>query len=260
LEEHNNKPIISIKQLTKKFGGLTAVDNVDLDIFPGEVTAIVGSNGAGKSTLIKMLSGFYKPTSGEIYFKDTPLPLGDPFAVSHLGIETIYQDLALAELLDVSDNIFLGREKYRKRFGLRILDKDYMNRESEKILEKLKITIPFLNRPIRFLSGGQRQGVSISRAIYWNADVIIMDEPTAALGIKEKRQVKDLILDLRSKGVTIIVVSHEMNDVFEISDKIVVLLQGKCVGVKEKHKTDIDEIAKLIITGRRGVTVQNSAG
>ncbi|MBD3309231.1 ATP-binding cassette domain-containing protein [candidate division KSB3 bacterium] len=258
MEEQSTTPIITIRDVTKNFGGLTAVNHVNLDIFPGEVTAIVGSNGAGKSTLIKMISGFYKPTSGEMYFKDQPLPVGDPFAVNQLGIETIYQDLALAELLDVPDNIFLGREHYKKRFGLRILDKDYMNTESEKILKKLKISVPFLNRPIRFLSGGQRQGVSISRAIYWNADVIIMDEPTAALGIKEKRQVKDLILDLRNRGVTIIVISHEMSDIFEISDKIVVLLQGRCVAVKEKHNTDIDEIARLIITGKSGEPLDNA--
>ena len=249
MELKHSTPIISIKNLTKKFGGLTAVNNVDLDIFPNEITAIVGSNGAGKSTLIKMISGSSKPTSGVIYYKNSPLPLGDPLAVRRLGIETIYQDLSLAELLDVTDNIFLGREKYKKKLGLRIIDKEHMTNESENITERLKIDIPFLNRPIRFLSGGQRQSVSIGRAIYWNADLIIMDEPTAALGIREKRQVMDLILDLKTKGVTTIIISHEMHDVFEISDKIVVLYQGKCVAVKEKNKTVIEEIANLIVTG-----------
>lgn len=249
MQSNHSTPIISIKNLTKNFGGLTAVNNIDLDIFPNEITAIVGSNGAGKSTLIKMISGSSKPTSGVIYYKNSPLPLGDPLSVRHLGIETIYQDLSLAELLDVTENIFLGREKYKKKLGLRIIDKEYMTNESEKITERLKIDIPFLNRPIRFLSGGQRQSVSIGRAIYWNADLIIMDEPTAALGIREKRQVMDLILDLKTKGVTTIIISHEMHDVFEISDKIVVLYQGKCVAVKEKNKTAIEEIANLIITG-----------
>jgi len=247
----DRKPIIEIKKVTKKFGGLVAVDSVDLDIYPAEVTAIVGSNGAGKSTLIQMLSGFYKPTSGEIYFRGDPLPLGYPLGVKNLGIETIYQDLSLAELLDVPDNMFLGREKYRKVLGLRILDKDFMKQESEKTLNRLKIDIPSLLRPIRFLSGGQRQGVSISRAIYWNAGVIIMDEPTAALGIREKRQVMDLILDLKSKGVTVLVISHEMSDVFEIADVIVVLYQGKLVAVKKKSETNINEVAQLIITGKR---------
>jgi ABC-type sugar transport system ATPase subunit len=247
----DRKPIIEVKKVTKKFGGLVAVDSVDLDIYPAEVTAIVGSNGAGKSTLIQMLSGFYKPTSGEIYFRGDPLPLGDPLRVKNLGIETIYQDLSLAELLDVPDNMFLGREKYRKVLGLRILDKDFMKQESEKTLNRLKIDIPSLLRPIRFLSGGQRQGVSISRAIYWNAGVIIMDEPTAALGIREKRQVMDLILDLKSKGVTVLVISHEMSDVFEIADVIVVLYQGKLVAVKKKSETNINEVAQLIITGKR---------
>lgn len=247
----DRKPIIEMRQLTKKFGGLVAVDSVDLDIYLGEVTAIVGSNGAGKSTLIQMLSGFHQPTSGEIHFRGEPLPLGDPLRVKNLGIETIYQDLSLAELLDVPDNMFLGREKYRKVLGLRILDKEFMKKESGRTLKRLKIDIPSLLRPIRFLSGGQRQGVSIGRAIYWNAGVIIMDEPTAALGIREKRQVMDLILDLRSKGVTVLVISHEMSDVFEIADVIVVLYQGKLVAVTRKSETSINEIAQLIITGKK---------
>lgn len=249
---NNSEPIIAVRKLTKKFGGLTAVDNVDSDICPKEITAIVGSNAAGKSTLIKMISGVYIPTSGDIYFKGKPLPFGDPLAVRNLGIETVYQDLSLAELLNVPDNIFLGREKYNKVLGLRILDRKYMHKESKKFLGNLKIKIPFLNRPIRFLSGGQRQAVSVSRAIYWNAEVIIMDEPTAALGIQEKRKVKDLILELKSKGATVIIISHEIHDVFEISDKIIVLYQGKHVGTETTSETNIDEIAKLIISGTTG--------
>lgn len=245
-------PILSTKELLKKYGGLTAVNKIDLDIFSSEITAIVGGNGAGKSTLIEMISGSCMPTSGMIYYKDKPLPLGDPLAIRHLGIETIYQDLSLAELLNVPDNIFLGREKFKRKFGLKILDKEYMNHVSKKMTEKLKIEIPFFDRPIRFLSGGQRQAVSISRAIFWNAEVIIMDEPTAALGIQEKRQVFDLIRDLKTKGVTTIVISHEMQDVFEIADKIVVIYQGKCAAVKEKNNTTVEEIANLIITGQSG--------
>ena len=242
-------PIISTNKLTKKYGGLTAVSEIDLDIFSGEITAVVGGNGAGKSTFIEMISGSCLPTSGSILYKDESLPLGDPLAVRHLGIETIYQDLSLAELLDVPDNIFLGREKFKRKAGLKILDKQFMYNEAKKILETLKVDIPFLDRPIRFLSGGQRQAVSISRAIYWNAEVIIMDEPTAALGIKEKQQVKDLIRSLKEKGVTTIIISHEMQDVFEIADRIVVIYQGQCVTVKEKDKATIEEIASLIITG-----------
>jgi ABC-type sugar transport system ATPase subunit len=249
LDSNHITPIISTKQLTKKFGGLTAVKEINLDIYKNEITAIVGGNGAGKSTFIEMISGSCKPTSGRIYYKEKTLPLGDPLAIRHLGIETIYQDLSLAELLDVPDNIFLGREKYKRKFGLRIIDKQYMFDESEKITGKLKIDIPHLERPIRFLSGGQRQAVSIGRALYWDAEVIIMDEPTAALGIQEKRNVLDLILDLKNKGVTTILISHEMQDVFEIADRIVVFFQGRCVALKEKNKTSIEEIAQLIITG-----------
>ena len=242
--------IISTKKLTKKYGGLTAVNEVDLDIFSNDITAIVGGNGAGKSTLIEMISGSCKPTSGMIYYKNEPLPLGDPLAIRQLGIETIYQDLSLAELLDVPDNIFLGREKYKSNFGLKILDKEYMYNESVKMANILKIEIPFFNRPIRYLSGGQRQAVSIIRAIYWNAEVIIMDEPTAALGIQEKKQMMDLFGNLKTKGVSTIIISHEMQDVFEIADKIVVIHQGQCVAVKDKNKTTIEEIANLIISGK----------
>jgi len=243
-------PILSTKKLTKKYGGLTAVNEIDLNIFRNEITAIVGGNGVGKSTLIEMISGSCRPTSGTIYYKEKLLPLGDPLAIRQLGIETIYQDLSLAELLDVPDNIFLGREKYKRKFGLKILDREFMYTESQKMVKKLKIDIPLLDRPIRFLSGGQRQAVSISRAIYWDAEVIIMDEPTAALGIKEKRQVMDLISDLKTEGVTTIFISHEMQDVFEIADKIVVIYQGQCIAVKEKDKITIEEIANLIITGK----------
>jgi ABC-type sugar transport system ATPase subunit len=243
-------PILSTKKLTKKYGGLTAVNEVDLDLISNDITAIVGGNGAGKSTLIEMISGFCKPTSGMIFYKNEPLPLGDPLIIRQLGIETIYQDLSLAELLDVPDNIFLGREKYKRKFGLKILDKEYMYTESVKMAKKLKIDIPFFDQPIHFLSGGQRQAVSISRAIYWDADVIIMDEPTAALGIHEKRQMMDLFNNLKAKGVTTIIISHEMQDVFEIADKIVVIHQGRCVAVREKDKTTIEEIANLIITGK----------
>ncbi len=246
----DDKAIIATKELTKRFGGLTAVDAVDLDIQEGKITAIVGGNGAGKSTFIKMISGVYQPTSGQVFYDGKPLPVGDPLAVRNLGIETIYQDLSLIELLDVPDNIFLGREKYRKMMGFRILDKEFMLQESRRIMDELKIRIPSLSLSTGSLSGGQRQAVSIGRAIYWNAKVIIMDEPTAALGIQEKSKVKELILDLKSQGVTIIVISHEMSDVFEICDNIVVFFQGQCVGNKEKEKTTIDEIAKLIITGQ----------
>ncbi len=250
MSTQNPNPIIKIRDLTKRFGGLTAVNRVDLDIFPAEVTALVGANGAGKSTLIQMISGFHKPTDGEIFFKEGPLPLGNPLAVNKLGIETVYQDQSLAELLSPPENVFLGREKCNRIMGLKILDNAFMREETQKVLKRLNVDFPSMTRPIRFFSGGQRQSVCISRALYWDADVIIMDEPTAALGIREKRQVMDLILDLKSEGVTVIVISHEMHDVFEIADKIVVLFQGNLIAVKEKHKTTIDEIASLIIAGK----------
>lgn len=243
--------IITTKKLTKMFGGLKAVDSINLDIYEGDITIIVGGNGAGKSTFIKMISGYLKPSSGEIYFNNEPLPLGDPASINKLGIGTIYQDLSLAELLDVPDNIFLGREKTRKVLGMNFINKIEERKESEKVLGRLGISIPSLDNKIKLLSGGQRQGVSIGRAIYWNVKMIIMDEPTAALGIHEKNQVKKLIMDLKSRGVSIIIISHEMNEVFEIGDRIIVFFQGRCIFAEDKDNTNVDEISKLIMTGKK---------
>src|SRR5258708_23304726 len=199
------QPILQVNDLYKHFGGLVAVDHVSLDIYPGEVVGLLGDNGAGKSTLIKMISGVYKPDGGQLLLNGEAVSFSTPLEARRRGIETIYQDLALCENLDASANIFLCREKMRHQLGIfRVLNRSYMLRESRQVLDQLDIRIPELRNPIRQLSGGQLQAVSIARALYWKARLMIMDEPTAALGVPEQLKVLELIHTLRSQGVPVI--------------------------------------------------------
>lgn len=241
--------ILRAVNLTKHFGGLTAVDNVSLDIHPGKVVGLVGDNGAGKSTLIKMISGVYQPDGGEVYFNNELVTFAGPREARDMGIETIYQDLALAENLDVSSNIFLGREvKKRYLSGLiKTLDWTTMRAESAGALDRLDIQVPSLAQQIRNLSGGQRQAVAIARSIYWNAKIMIMDEPTAALGVPEQRKVLTLVRTLRDQGVPVIIISHNMQDVFAVADLIVILRRGRKVAELEADKTTPDEIVSLMV-------------
>jgi ABC-type sugar transport system ATPase subunit len=243
------EPKLQAVDLTKRFGGLTAVDNVSVDIFPAEVVGLVGDNGAGKSTLIKMISGVYQPNEGDIYFEGQQVTFAGPREARDLGIETIYQDLALAENLDASSNIFLGREIKRSYIGgtVRTLDRQQMHDESVKILDRLDIHIPSMSQQIRNLSGGQRQGVAIARTIYWNAKLVIMDEPTAALGVSEQRKVLRLVRTLAEQGVPVIIISHNMQDVFAVSDRIVVMRRGKKVGELIAKETTPDEVVSLMV-------------
>lgn len=241
--------ILQAKNLTKHFGGLTAVDNVSMDVRLGEVIGLVGDNGAGKSTLIKMISGVYQPDGGEIYFNDEMVTFSGPREARDMGIETIYQDLALAENLDVSSNIFLGREVKKRFLGglVHTLDWPTMHAQSNGALDKLDIHVPSLTQQIRNLSGGQRQAVAIARSIYWNARVMIMDEPTAALGVPEQRKVLTLVRTLRDQGVPVIIISHNMQDIFAVADRIVILRRGKKVAELESDKTTPDEIVSLMV-------------
>jgi len=242
-------PLLQAVNLTKKFGGLTAVDSVSLDINIGEVVGLVGDNGAGKSTLIKMISGVYQPEAGEIFFEGRKVTFTGPREARDMGIETIYQDLALAENLDVGSNIFLGREIKRRYLGglVQTLDRSKMRVESNKVLSRLEIHIPSLAQQIRNLSGGQRQAVAIARTIYWNAKMVIMDEPTAALGVAEQRKVLRTVRTLVDQGVPVIIISHNMQDVFAVADRIVVMRRGKKVGERVAAKTNPDEIVSLMV-------------
>ncbi|MDK2897235.1 MAG: ribose transport system ATP-binding protein [Candidatus Atribacteria bacterium] len=241
-------PLLEVKNIVKRFGGLVAVNRVSMEVYPGEVVALLGDNGAGKSTLIKVVSGVYPPDEGEIYFEGKEVKINNPMDAIQLGIETIYQDLALAENLNVYSNIFLGREKLKKWLGLvSVLDHDYMHDESKKVLDRLGIEIPSLKNKIKMLSGGQRQSVAISRSIYWKAKLLIMDEPTAALGVAEQRKVLDLVRTLKDQGVGVIIISHQLYDVFQVADRMIVLRRGEKVGERITKDTNSDEIVGLMV-------------
>jgi len=240
--------LLEVKNLTKRFGGLVAVNDVSMGVNAGEVVGILGDNGAGKSTLIKMISGVYRPDEGKVYFQGKEVHIENPMDALSLGIETIYQDLALAENLNVYSNIFLGREKLKKVLGfIKILDHDYMLEESRKVLNSLEIEIPSLKNRIKMLSGGQRQAVAISRSIYWDARFLIMDEPTAALGIAEQKKVLNLVKVLKSHGLGIIIISHQLHDVFSVTDRLVIMRRGIKVAERYTKDTDPDEIVGLIV-------------
>ncbi|MEM7128468.1 MAG: ATP-binding cassette domain-containing protein [Chloroflexota bacterium] len=245
---NDGRAVLEVRNLTKRFGGLTAVDDVSLSIHPGEVVGLLGDNGAGKSTLIKMVSGVYKPDEGEILLEDQEMTAASPADARESGIETIYQDLALCENLDAPTNIFLGREPMRRVFGfLNQVDRKQMLAESEEVLERLDIHIPNLRRPISEMSGGQRQAVAIARAVYWNARLMIMDEPTAALGVPEQRKVFELVHTLREQNVPVLMISHNMQDVFAVADRAIVMRRGQKVAERMISETTSDELVSLMV-------------
>jgi len=243
-----NTPLLEVKDIVKRFGGLVAVNRVSMEIYPGEVVGLLGDNGAGKSTLIKVISGVYQPDEGEIYFEGEKVKINNPMDAIKLGIETLYQDLALAENLNVYSNIFLGREKVKSLLGMiPVLDHEYMMEESRTVLSHLGIEIPSLKNRIKNLSGGQRQSVAISRSVYWNAKLLILDEPTAALGVTEQKKVLDLVRTLSSQGVAVIIISHQLYDVFQVAHRLVVLRRGEKVGERLTKETNSDEIVGLMV-------------
>lgn len=246
-------PIVEMKNIHKNFGGVTALQDVDLTLYEGEVLGLVGDNGAGKSTLIKILSGAIVPDKGEICFQGEKVQIKQPKDAKKLGIETIYQDLALIDNLNVAANVFIGREIRKGSLGriFRIMNLKEMEKKTQELLDRLRITIESLRERVGSLSGGQRQSVAIGRAIYFNARVLIMDEPTAALGVEETEKVHNLVKDLKERGLSIIVISHNLNDIFEISDRIMVLKTGRLVGIRKKETTDKEEIVRMIILGEQ---------
>lgn len=241
-------PVLTVRQVSKFFGGLTALNKVDFEVSRGEVVALLGDNGAGKSTLIKCISGVYKPEEGEIHFQGANLHSLSPADVREQGIETIYQDLALAENLDVGANVFLGKEKKRRILGLiAVTDDEFMRREAASVLSRLDIHIPSLKQKLVYLSGGQRQAVAIARALYWNAKLVIMDEPTAALGVPEQRKVLSLVKSLRDQGVPVIFISHTLQDVMAVADRMVVMRRGRVVANIPRKDSTEELIVKHIV-------------
>lgn len=247
---------LTMTGIVKTFGGVVALDGVDFEVVSGEVMALVGDNGAGKSTLIKILAGAYGADSGATYLGSERVEFRSPQDAWGRGIATIYQELALAGKMTIADNIFLGRELKRRFLGIPFLDRRTMRQRTLQLLRDLDVHVPDIDVWVEFLSGGQRQGVAIARALNIDADLIVMDEPTAALAVAEVRKVLQFIRRLRDQGKSVILISHNMQDVFEVSDRITVLRQGRCVGVRETKATTPEEIIGLI-TG--AVEVNNNA-
>jgi D-xylose transport system ATP-binding protein len=239
--------LVELRNISVSFGGVHAVEDVSIDLRPGEVLALVGGNGAGKSTLIKVLSGAHRADSGEIRVDGQPVAITTPRDAKALGIETTYQTLALADNIDAPGNIFLGRE-LTTRFGN--LDDSAMEDTTRKLMGRLNPKFQNFKVPVASLSGGQRQSVAIARAVHFNARILIMDEPTAALGPAETTQVKELIRQLKTDGIGIILISHDIHDVFDLADRISVMLQGKLVGTVQKAEVTIDEVLAMIIIGK----------
>ncbi len=240
--------LLSVRNITKNFGAVEALKGVSFDVDLGEVVALAGDNGAGKSVLIKSVSGVHHPDSGDIVFDGKRVSFASPHEARALGIETIYQDLALADNLSIGANIFLGREPKTKAFGfLPILDRKAMARAARDTMALLDFHTERLDAPVAAFSGGQRQAVAIGRAIYWNAKLLIMDEPTAALGVPEQRKVLNLVRSLKEQGKAVIFISHNLQDIFAVADRIVVMRHGVKAGERRPQDTTSDEIVGLMV-------------
>lgn len=243
-------PLLEVRNLSKNFGPVQALKDLSMMVRAGEVVALAGDNGAGKTTLIKAISGVYKPSGGEILLRGEPVSFSAPQEAREQGIETIYQDLALADNLSIGANIFLGREPMRKAFGfLPVLDRQKMADAAKTTMALLDFHVSRMDAPVSNFSGGQRQAVAIGRAVYWNAQILIMDEPTAALGVPEQRKVISLIHQLKAQGRGVIFISHNLQDIFAVSDRIVVLRRGVQAGERRIADTTHDEVVKLMIGG-----------
>jgi simple sugar transport system ATP-binding protein len=239
--------VLEAKNISKYFGTITALENVNLTVREGECLGVVGDNGAGKSTFMKVLSGLYKPSSGSLFFDGNKEILNSPKDSQNLGLEMVYQDLALAGNLPIGENIFLGREPTKKFGFLKLLDYKKIKELSEAHLDKLKIHVKSADQKVEELSGGQRQAIAIARATAFNSKIVIMDEPTAALAIKEVGKVLDLINSLKKMGVSVIIISHRMDDIFAVSDRVMALFQGTNFAESELSKTTRNEVIGWIM-------------
>jgi ABC-type sugar transport system ATPase subunit len=241
------EPILTARGMVKRYGRVTALNSADFDLYPGEILAVIGDNGAGKSTLIKHISGVYKADSGEIRLNDAPLELHSPAEARQLGIETVYQDLALADELSVGANIFLGREPVRHWLGfLPAVDNRKIRVETDALLARIESRIPPRARTVSRLSGGQRQAVAIARALYWQAKVVILDEPTAALAVMEREHVIQLSRRLAAEGVGVIYIGHNLIEILEVADRVAVMYRGRIVHVAQAGETTQQELIKYM--------------
>ncbi len=240
-------PILQLRGISKSFGSVQALTDVDFEVRSGEVMALVGDNGAGKSTLIKCVAGIHGVDSGEILFEGEPVHIHGPKDAARLGIEIVYQDLALCDNLDVVQNMYMGREE---RDWLWRLKEPAMEQRTAETLRSLSVTtIRSIRQPVASLSGGQRQSVAVAKAVQWNSKLVILDEPTAALGVAQTRQVLDLVKRLGEQGLSVVLISHNLHDVFEVADRITVLRLGRDVGVYEREQTTQQEVVQAITAG-----------
>ncbi len=247
-KQTSQTPLVELRNMSIAFGGVRAVDDVSIDLYPGEVVGLLGHNGAGKSTLIKMLSGAYGADSGEIRINGEKATINNPRDARRYNIETIYQTLALADNLDAASNLFLGRELTS---GMGFVDDDAMEAETRKIMNRLNPNFQKFAEPVSALSGGQRQSVAIARAVYFDARILIMDEPTAALGPHETQMVSELIQKLKADGIGIFLISHDIHDVMELCDRASVMKNGKLVDTVDVKDVTDDELLSMIILGKK---------
>lgn len=245
--------ILKVEGISKNFGSIIALHDVSFEIYQNEIVGLVGDNGAGKSTLIKIISGNFPPDMGNIYLKGAKVNFKSTMDAKKLGIETVYQDLSLCSNLNSVSNLFIGREIYNNFLGLKILQKGKMEQKTIEILKKMEINLPSVKEKVEFLSGGQRQAVSLGRFVGWGENLALLDEPTAALGVRETKKVLELILKIKvEKKMSIILISHNLQHVFEVADRIIVLRLGEIAGIREKKSTNPDEIVSLM-TGAIGI-------
>ncbi len=251
------EPLLRLRGVTKRFGPVQALTAVDLDIPAGQVTALAGDNGAGKSVLIKCIAGIHAPEDGQISWEGRPVHLRTPRDSAALGIETVYQDLALCDNLDIVQNMFLGRERLRHR----VLDEEDMETAARETLSSLRVTtVRSIRQPVASLSGGQRQSVAIAKAVLWDAKLVIMDEPTAALGVTQTAQVLELVRRLADRGHGVLLVSHNLNDVFQVADRVAVLYLGHMVAVRPAAEMDRQIVVDLMTSGASTRSAPSSGG
>ncbi len=244
----DDTPILELRGITKSFGSVQALTDVDLEVHRGEIMALVGDNGAGKSTLIKTIAGIHSADSGEIFFEGQPVHISGPKDAARLGVEVVYQDLALCDNLDVVQNMYLGREAHDV---FQRLKEPVMEQRTAETLKSLRVTtIRSVRQLVATLSGGQRQSVAVARAVMWNSKLVILDEPTAALGVAQTEQVLELVDRLGDQGLAVILISHNLHDVFAIADRITVLRLGRNAGLYERTKTTQEEVVKAITAGQ----------
>jgi simple sugar transport system ATP-binding protein len=241
------QPVLELRNIDKSFGPIQALRGIDLQLYPGEVLGLLGDNGAGKSTLMKVVSGAYTPDRGSYQLDGREVRFTSPRDARRERLEMVYQDLSLCDTLDVARNLFLGREPVRSVLGLQLLDHSRLHQEAEMMLERLHVRVPSTRVTVKNLSGGQRQAIAISRAVAFNPKVLILDEPTAALAVREVNEVLDLIRRLRAEGVSIILISHRLQDVMAVCDRLVFMYDGQNVAERRTSETTLEEVIQLIV-------------